>query len=149
MFKKHKFLIIGVALLAVAAVLIFVFKDKIFKPKQTDTGSDQNPVLPTPNTSTPKTQTQSEPENLNHNVKVGDKVYSSEKQSIQRVKIWDGIYHTYDKDTGKAYGSGAIGKGSLIGVIEKDGKNGWFYVKGASNLSFPYYLVHNSKMYVK
>lgn len=126
--KQHKNLIIGVAILTIAAILLFIFRKKIFDKKEVATAGTDNINLDAP---TQPVAT------VSATLKVGDPAYSTATQTIERVEVENGKFVNK--------GSGTIGNGSLIGTVVQLTPNG-YYIKAKEGLKAPYYYVGKSQV---
>lgn len=140
MWKQNKVLIIVVSLCIVVMILLFVFKDKMFKKKQSPGHIDgNNNDYGNIDTNINASGSFGMTKEMNDAplLKVGDKVVSNAQQSIVRVKIENGKYVNLD--------SGRIAKNATIGTVEKLTPSG-YYVKANPNLSAKYYWVGRTQV---
>lgn len=143
MFSKYKTPIIIVSILLIGAIILFVFRKKIFPAQNVADGvgtdninvSQQTPATVPATTAVMK-------------LKAGDPVYATVDQDVQRIKVWGGYYHTYDEKTGVPFGTGQVAAGTYLGTFIKYSEKG-AYIKADPKFSYPYYFVHAQKIYTK
>lgn len=135
--KQNKYLIIGVSVLLITAILLFIFRKKIFKKSSAEVETDNiNLDANTQPNATVSATATTAPLAI-HTKKVGDRATSNARQEITRVTLENGKFIAGEKAT--------IGKDIYIGVILQLTPNG-YYIQGRKGLSAAYYYAGTSQV---